>query len=292
MQRIFPRWMAELGLPSASLRGIDLPLNAPAADYRAAVESIAQDPDCAGALVTSHKIGVLEAARDLFVEIDEEARLCGELNGISKRGDGGLGAHALDPGAARASLLAFLGDGYFGRHSGAEVLCLGSGGAATAIAVQFGRAAAGERPRRMTLVDRDPAKLDRLRGIVPRLDTTVEFRFACHSEAERNDALAGGLPPGSLVINATGMGKDLPGSPVTPACRWPHRGAAWELNYRGELDFLKIARAQSGVMVEDGWIYFLHGWTQVVSAVYGVPIEGETFQRLAGIAGVYRLGKI
>ena len=54
----------------------------------------------------------------------------------------------------------------------------------------------------------------------------------------------GPLPPASLVINATGMGKDLPGSPITDRGLFPMRGIAWELNYRGELQFLHQALAQ------------------------------------------------
>jgi hypothetical protein len=47
------------------------------------------------------------------------------------------------------------------------------------------------------------------------------------------------------------------------------------------------ARAQSetrGVRVEDGWLYFLHGWTQVIAQVYHQEIQGERFERLAAIA--------
>jgi hypothetical protein len=37
--------------------------------------------------------------------------------------------------------------------------------------------------------------------------------------------------------------------------------------------------------VEDGWLYFLHGWTQVIAQVYHQEIQGERFNRLAAIAG-------
>ena len=52
------------------------------------------------------------------------------------------------------------------------------------------------------------------------------------------------LPDDSIVINATGMGKDTPGSPVTNAGLFPRGGIAWEFNYRGELDFMHQALAQ------------------------------------------------
>ena len=84
------------------------------------------------------------------------------------------------------------------------------------------------------------------------------------------DELMAGLAPGSLVVNATGMGKDLPGCPLTEAALFPLRGVIWELNYRGDLEFLRLARSQQAerrLQVEDGWLYFLHGWTQVIAQV-------------------------
>ena len=44
-----------------------------------------------------------------------------------------------------------------------------------------------------------------------------------------------------VVILATGLGKDAPGSPVTARARFPDQGIVWELNYRGELIFLEQA---------------------------------------------------
>ena len=47
-----------------------------------------------------------------------------------------------------------------------------------------------------------------------------------------------------MVVNATGLGKDAPGSPITDAARFPENGSAWEFNYRGDLVFLDQANAQ------------------------------------------------
>jgi len=71
-----------------------------------------------------------------------------------------------------------------------------------------------------------------------------------------------GLPHGSVVINATGMGKDTPGSPITNAGVFPRQGIAWEINHRGGLDFWHQAKAQEAdqnLIVEDGWLFFLYG---------------------------------
>jgi hypothetical protein len=66
---------------------------------------------------------------------------------------------------------------------------------------------------------------------------------------------------------------------------------AWEFNYRGELDFLQQARAQEAgrrLLVEDGWVYFLYGWTQVIAQVFHITIDDELFDRLAAIAETIR----
>ena len=86
------------------------------------------------------------------------------------------------------------------------------------------------------------------------------------------------LPAGSLVINATGLGKDRPGSPLTDHCKFPENGLVWELNYRGTLEFMHQAEAQRerrGLLIEDGWTYFIHGWTQVIAEVFHIDITGE-----------------
>jgi shikimate 5-dehydrogenase len=95
-----------------------------------------------------------------------------------------------------------------------------------------------------------------------------------------------------MVINATGVGKDTPGSPITNHAIFPENGIAWDFNYRGELLFLEQARAQKGhrrLHIEDGWIYFIHGWSSVISEVFHVPIpsKGKVQEDLSAIAEKY-----
>ena len=115
----------------------------------------------------------------------------------------------------------------------------------------------------------------------------MAFEYVCGQDPKRNDEIVGSLPEGSVVVNGTGMGKDIPGSPITDDGLFPLNSVVWELNYRGELDFMHQALAQKdsrSVTVEDGWLYFLHGWTQGISQVYHTTIDGETFKRLEEIA--------
>ena len=96
-----------------------------------------------------------------------------------------------------------------------------------------------------------------------------------------------------MVVNATGLGKDAPGSPITDGAIFPEGGFAWEFNYRGELLFLDQARAQQAarhLRVADGWVYFLHGWTRVIAEVFhiDIPTSGEAFDELGRIAAALR----
>lgn len=281
-RKMFPLWAKILGLSNAQLVGVDLPINAPAEQYRAAVEQIKNDPYSLGALVTTHKINVLNAARYLFDELTPDAVLCNEVSCIYKR-HGKLIAHAVDPYTSGLSMAAFIPPDYWSRTQ-ADVLCLGAGGSAVAIVTHF-LTHTTDRPRRIILVNRSPGKLDFLRELVAKLPPSgIEFEYITNTDPLKNDALMRDLPPGSMVINATGMGKDTPGSPITDAGLFPQAGIAWELNYRGGLDFLHQAQRQPHVRVEDGWYYFLLGWSDIVGTIFDVVITPEKFTLLAHAA--------
>lgn len=286
IMKIFPRWTVELGRPQVVIQGVDLPLHAPADAYRQAVAQVKYDPNSLGGLVTTHKINLLEAARDLFDYLDPYAQICGEVSSISKR-DGALEGHAKDPISAGLSLDAVLGNRYFER-TGGEVLSFGPGGSTTAIALHLiNKPRAADRPRRFVVVGRSTQSIERLQRTLQNLPTDIVFDFILNDAAERNDEIMARMPEASIVINATGMGKDRPGSPVTDRGLFPRRGIAWELNYRGELDFMHQALAQREareLRVEDGWLYFLYGWTAVIAQVYHQEIEGKRFERLVEIA--------
>lgn len=286
MMRLFPLWAKELGRPEVVIEGMDLKLHDDPAAYRRAVAQIKYDPLSLGALVTTHKIALLEAARSMFDYLDPYAQLCGEVSSISKR-DGRLEGHAKDPITSGLSLDAMIGAGYFGR-TGGDVLCFGAGGSAVATALHLiNKTSKADRPARFVVVNRSQPRLDHLQAMVSKLDTDIAFEYICNQDPVRNDAIMAAMSPATIVINATGMGKDLPGSPITNAGLFPRRGIAWEFNYRGELDFLHQALAQQdarNLIVEDGWLYFLHGWTQVIAQVFHIELDDALFQRLAAIA--------
>jgi shikimate 5-dehydrogenase len=130
-----------------------------------------------------------------------------------------------------------------------------------------------------------------MQQMVESLETDIAFEYIQNADPARNDIIMASMSEGSMVINATGMGKDTPGSPVTDDGLFPVNGVAWEFNYRGELDFMHQALAQRqarSLVVEDGWLYFLHGWTQVIAQVLHFDITDELFERLEAVANVVR----
>jgi shikimate 5-dehydrogenase len=267
---IFPSWVELAGLGEASLLGIDIGLDSPADAYVAAVQTILDDPCAAGGLVTTHKVHVFDHARELFTDFDCDAAALGEVNCIVRR-PGSLAGLATDTLTAGLALRAII------EERPPATLILGAGGAAVALAVNLFR----ENPDALViLTDISAARLEHVRTLIPARCLLVE-------SAADHDLLLGGMPPGSLIVNATGVGKDRQGSALTPAARFPDGAIAWDFNYRGNLTFLDIARSQ-GIRAVDGWNYFLHGWSQVMARVFGFELTPELFANMAAAASGMR----
>jgi len=286
IMRIFPAWAETLGLEGAQLIGVDLPLGADPARYRDWLAFVKEDPNSLGALVTSHKLDLVAAAGDLFDELGPFATAMQEVSAVYKR-DGKLFGAAVDAESSARSMDAFLPAAAF--DGSEEVLVLGGGGAA--LAIVWALLERSTPPRRILVTDIDKQRLAHLRSVCgPRAGETLLETMLVPADTNADDLVAR-LPPGSLVVNATGMGKDRPGSPLagTRSEDWPERGVAWELNYRGERLFLQQAqgaRAERQLQIEDGWRYFLLGWTRVIGLVFDVeiPPAGPLFDRLAELA--------
>jgi shikimate dehydrogenase len=277
IMRLFPIWADVLGL-NASIVGRDLPIGGSPDVYRSAVKELRDDPAARGALVTTHKVSVHQYASDLFVEFDRWARLCGEVSSISKR-DEGLVGHAKDPISSGLALQAIIGPTYWTDRPQAEVLCMGAGGSGAAIMVHL--LTQPTRPARIVMTNRRPGRLDAVRAMQSELGAPdiVEYH-AVSSDLETN-ALVASLNPGSLVINATGAGKDRPGSPMSDAAVLPADAIAWDFNYRGDLRFLEQARRQlPPERVHDGWRYFIHGWTLVIAEVFDFELTADRLRAL------------
>ncbi len=288
IMKVFPAWAKELGLGDVQIKGMDFPLHADPAAYREAVAFIRDDALSLGALVTTHKIDLFNACRDMFDVIDPFATLMKETSCISKA-DGKLVCHAKDPISSGLSIDGFLGPDYFAR-TGAEVFSIGAGGSTIALTWHLMRTERGaDVPSRIVVSNRSQHRLDEILHIHREIETAVKLDYVLAPTPAGNDAVLPGLKPGSLVINATGLGKDAPGSPLTDAAVFPKNAVVWDLNYRGDLVFLDQARVQEkarGLTVVDGWTYFIHGWTQVIAEVFHITIgtDAATIERLTRIA--------
>lgn len=292
IMRIFPRWAEYLGLGDVVIEGINFQEHNPPDDYRRAVEFIKQDPLSFGAVITRYKLDVLKACIDQFDRLDEFARLMEEIGSISKD-NGRLVGHAIDPITGGLALEAFMPERHW-EDTEAEALVLGAGGSSTAITWYLLEKRHGaNRPSRIVVTDRSRTRLKGIEKFHKKVNADIPLEY-CHTpSSEVTDPIIGRLKPGSLVINATGLGKDAPGSPLTDSVEWPHSGIAWDLNYRGDLLFLDQARAQpegKNLQIEDGWIYFIHGWTRAIAEVFHVeiPTSGPRFDALATIAAETR----
>jgi shikimate 5-dehydrogenase len=270
-KELWPRWTEALGI-DAGLVGMDIAPDAPPAEYRTAIQRL-QDPSIAGAVITTHKMHVHRHCRDLFTSADPLVEMLGEVAGITKE-DGKLAAHTIDPASSKRALAEMLLPGHW-RDTGAEALVLGGGGAGAAVALSL----AEQHSNRITVADVRSKRLDRLSSFTLENEQIPPRGYADH--------LVGALPPGSLIVNATGLGKDAPGSPVSDGAAFPRNGVVWELNYRGELLFLHQARRQQldrSLSVHDGWRLFLHGWAHAINLIFGVNVAANDLETVSAHA--------
>ena len=288
IMKVFPKWAAHLGLGEVEIKGIDCKWHDDPAVYRKVVDFIKADPLSVGALVTTHKMDLLAAARDRFEYLDPYAELLGEISSISKR-DGKLRGHAMDPITSGYSYDAIVPPGFW-KTQGGELCILGAGGSSLALSCYIMKQKArDEWPKAIVVTNRSQGRLDHMKAVHAKLNPGIAIRYVLADTAGKNDAVVSALPPCSMVVNATGLGKDAEGSPLTTAAAFPERGLVWEYNYRGELVFLDQARAQEksrSLTIADGWVYFIHGWTRVIAEVFGIdiPASGSAFDELCRIA--------
>ena len=288
IMKVFPAWADYLGLGDVEMKGIDFEPHSAPELYREAVNFIKNDPLSLGALVTTHKLDLYNACDDLFDEIRPLAKLMSETSSISKK-DGKLICDAKDPISSGLSIDGFLPENYFA-ETGAEFFSMGAGGSTIAMTWHLLQESRGKnRPSKIVISNRSQPRLDHIKSIFADDTSGIPIVYRLAANATDNDQILAGMKPGSLIVNATGLGKDAPGSPLTHTCKFPEKSVVWELNYRGDLIFLDQANAQKtskNLQVEDGWTYFVYGWTQVIAEVFqiDIPSSGPKFDKISKIA--------
>lgn len=291
IMKVFPDWAEALGLKDTVMKGIDIAIHSEPEVYRQVVDFIKNDPLSCGALVTTHKIDIFNAAKDMFEYHDPYATMFGEMSSISKL-DGKLCAHAKDPITCGMAMEEFIPANYWKEHSEAGVFIMGAGGSAISMCSYFMRKEfEGNYPSRIVVANRSKPRLDEIQRINESLTPGgIKLEYYLTPEPGQNDEVLATMPEGSLIINATGLGKDRPGSPLTDAAQFPKNAMVWEINYRGDLRFMYQAleqKEEKNLNVQDGWMYFIYGWTQVIAEVFHMPIQGELLRECDRIAAKY-----
>ena len=286
--KVFPLWAEYLKLGDVEIKGLDFPVHDKPENYREAVDFLKNDPLSLGALVTTHKLDLFQASKEMFDVIDPHATLMAETSCISKR-DGKLICHAKDPISSGLSLDGFLPEDHFA-NTDAELFSMGAGGSTIALTWHLMQENRGNnRPKKIVVSNRSQPRLAHIRYIHESLCSDIPIEYCLVERAQDNDDILTSMAAGSVVVNATGLGKDAPGSPLSDAANFPKNAIIWELNYRGDLVFLdqaKAAKELQCLQIEDGWTYFIHGWTQVIAEVFSIeiPVAGDRFEDISRIA--------
>jgi len=159
IMKVFPEWAEALGLKNTVMKGIDIAIHEKPEVYREVVSFLKNDPLSMGALVTTHKLDIYEAAADLFEYCDPYATQFGEMSSISKL-DGKLCAHAKDPITCGMAMEEFIPENYWRDNPEAGVFIMGAGGSAISMCSYFMRnAGKGNDPAKIVIANRSQPRL-------------------------------------------------------------------------------------------------------------------------------------
>lgn len=269
-----------------TLDTLDIPADSPAAPYRELVASIMSDPTIRGAVITAHKTAVYEHAADLLDGIDKMAEQLGEVSVIYRTGTSLRGTVIEHRSITRA--LTDMGNGTPITRSDADVMVFGAGGTAVALIAALKATSWPDpaRPHTLHLVDVSADRLHHAQNVAHRGPHPLRVHIHLSDGSIRLSDLPD-LPARSLIINATGLGKDRPGTPLELPAVWPEQAHVWDLNYRGDLPMLSDAERALGdlqIHVHNGWALFIHGWAESLSQILCRTIAGSLRQRMDELA--------
>lgn len=201
VNRVFSSWVEIIGV-NANLIGLDLALDSSVDIYRSVVNSIKSNDMILGSLVTSHKTNIYQYCNGLFDIITPGSEYLKEIGVIYKDGKQ-LACDATDPDAQMQVLKRLIPYGHWGK-SKAQALILGAGGAGLALA--YSLLNSKEQPTKIIITEINSDRIYQTKQVLKRYidDGLVEVVNVKEISA---DTLLSRLPRGSLVANATGMGK-------------------------------------------------------------------------------------
>lgn len=255
--RAFPKWMTRFA-SNCTIKPVDMRKSSSPEDYLTFVRSVRDDPQCVGAQITSHKMDIFGAAWRHIDHRSQDVENLEEIGGLVS-GAGELSAISPDAMALGTELSLVVG-----RQSRALIV-LGGGGAGRSIALS---AAKIPQVPSITITELNEDRLSGLDEWKRRLSLEDRCSEVTIRPGADNEDVVSSASTGTVVVNATGLGKDAPGSPISEGTRLPEDGVVWDLNYRGELKFLEHARrqAEQGLVLRDGFSFFLRNWTCFLEA--------------------------
>ncbi len=167
----------------------------------------------------------------------------GEISSIYKDGDKYC-CEAKDPITCGMAMEEFVPANYWKEHPEAGVMIMGAGGSCISMCSCYMRnSGKGNDPKNIVVANRSTPRLEECRKINETFypNTIPAEYFLTPDPGQNDDVMEKEMGEGSLIINATGLGKDRPGSPLTDAAQFPKKAIVWEINYRGELTFMHQA---------------------------------------------------
>jgi shikimate 5-dehydrogenase len=281
INQIFPLWMEVLNY-NMGLECVDISMNADANVYRRYVSEIKKSKSILGALVTTHKIPIYENAKDLFDSLEDSSQKFKEIGCIYKRHNDLIG-EATDILTVKVAFDNIWVERGYKNTNDVQICVLGCGGAGVALSYVL-LSSSYKNIKKIIMVDINSERIEQAKTVLKPFDIDMKLDYHLSTGISYNDNIVNSLTENAFIINATGVGKDLPGSPVSENVCFPKNCCVWEYNYRGDLKLLEIAKQQgkcNNINIYDGFNYFLYGWSTVISRILNITIDSSLFNILA-----------
>lgn len=280
VNRHFEAWARMVGL-RANLVAMDLQPDRQPCEYEEIIRNLHSSREVVGGVITNHKVALYQAFQQRRWQVTAAAASLEVVSCFRVVADGFEG-DAEEPRAIERAVREIARSALSDPFS--ELVVFGGGGAGRAIAYTASLMPAELGLKRITITDTRMSRIKDVCRLSREWDADVTVTLA--AERGVNDAVLARARPRSLVVNATGLGKDLGGSPLSPSCTFPERSIAWDLNYRGDLEFLRQARRQTsarGVRPMDGFTLFVAGWMEALSYIARIAPGDHLFQKLRAV---------
>jgi shikimate 5-dehydrogenase len=280
---VYPKWARRFDHRSTAIVPVAAPSESDATWYQRFTEFLRDEYHAVGAVMASQATPLFEHARHLFDGFDDDAELLGEI-GVAVRAPGTLTARSPAKIAAQQAYEHTFGDD----SDPSEILIIGATGPARALALALSNSAGASNPRRVCLTTLDGKSMTDMRQRVAELPEDRRPTLRHIQSQLEHDRLVTLLPPGSLVVNATGPADEDTPSPVGSAALFPQNGLVWDIDAVGIsspfLDKARQQRRERGLRLADGPVFHQYQWLAAATAIFGAtPTPADTQEMLKQI---------